>query len=57
MLYVDIIVEYLSELKPSKSELFEENGKIYKEKLTKIDEELSHFIKNLDKDKRYIVSC
>ena len=30
MLYVDIIVESLSELRPSKRELFEENGKMYR---------------------------
>ena len=57
MLYVDIIVESLSELRPSKSYLFEENGKIYKDKLSKIDEEFSLFINNLDKDKRYLVTC
>ena len=57
MLYVDIIVESLSELRPSKKELFEENGKIYKDKLSKIDEEFSLFINNLDKDKRYLVTC
>ncbi len=57
MLYVDIIVESLSELRPSKKELFEENGKIYKDKLSRIDEQLSIFINNLDKNKRYLVSC
>ena len=57
MLYVDIIVESLSELRPSKRELFEKNGKIFKDKLSKIDEEFSLFINNLDKDKRYLVTC
>ena len=57
MLYVDILVDSLSELRPSKRTLFEENGKIYKDKLSKIDEEFSLFINNLDKDKRYLVSC
>ncbi len=57
MLYVDILVESLSELRPSKSEFFEENGKIYKDKLAKLDKEFSLFIKNLNKDRRYLVSC
>ena len=37
MLYVDILVDSLSELRPSKRKIFEENGKMYKEKLSKID--------------------
>jgi len=57
MLYVDILVESLSELRPSRREIFEENGKIYKEKLSKIDKEFSLFINNLDEDKKYLVSC
>jgi len=57
IIYVDIIVKALSELRPSQKELFEENGKIYKNKLSKLDEEFSLFINNLDKDKRYLVSC
>ena len=57
ILYVDILVESLSELRPSKREIFEENGKIYKDKLSKIDEEFSLFINNLDEDRRYLVSC
>ncbi|MBO8218797.1 metal ABC transporter substrate-binding protein [Prochlorococcus marinus] len=57
MLYVDIIVESLSELRPSKRELFEENGRIYKDKLSTIDKEFSLFINNLNKEKRYLVSC
>ena len=57
MLYVDIIVESLSELKPSKRTFFEQNGKIYKDKLAKIDKEFSLFINNLNKDERYLVSC
>ena len=57
LLYVDIIVESLSELRPSKRTLFEENGKIYKDKLSKIDKEFSLFINNLNKDRRYLVSC
>ncbi len=57
MRYVDIIVESLSELRPSKRQFFEKNGKIYKDKLSKIDEQFSLFINNLDKDKRYLVTC
>ena len=57
MIYVDILVESLSELRPSKRELFEKNGKVYKEKLSKLDKEFSLFISNLEKDKRYLVTC
>jgi len=57
ILYVDILVDSLSELRPSKRTLFEENGKIYKDKLSKIDKEFSLFINNLNKDRRYLVSC
>ncbi len=57
ILYVDIIVKSLSEFRPSKRELFEKNGEIYKNKLSKIDQEFSLFVKNLDKDKRYLVTC
>jgi manganese transport system substrate-binding protein len=57
MLYVDIIVDSLSELRPSKRRFFEENGKMYKDKISKIDKEFSLFINNLDKERRYLVSC
>ena len=57
ILYVDILVDSLSELRPSKRTLFEQNGKIFKDKLSKIDKEFSLFIKNLNKDRRYLVSC
>ncbi len=57
MLYVDILVESLSELRPSKREFFKKNGKIYKDKLSKIDKEFSLFINNINKDRRYLVSC
>ena len=57
MIYVDILVDSLSELRPSKRAIFEENGKIYKDKLSEIDEEFSLFINNLNKDRRYLVSC
>ena len=57
MQYVDIIVKSLSDLRPSKSKSFKENGEIYKNKISKIDEEFSLFINNLNKDKRYLVSC
>ena len=57
ILYVDIIVETLSELRPSNRELFEKNGKVYKEKISKLDKEFSLFINNLDKENRYLVTC
>ena len=57
MLYVDIIVESLSELRPSKKDSFKKNGEIYKNKIAEMDKEFSLFIKNLDKDKRFLVSC
>ena len=57
MLYVDIIVESLSELRPSKKEFFEENAKMYKNKISKIDSEFSLFINKINKDKRFLVSC
>ena len=50
-------MESLSELRPSKRELFEKNGEIYKNKISKIDQDFSLFIKNLEKDKRYLVTC
>ena len=55
--YVDIIVESLSELKPSKKEIFKKNGEAYKNKIAKLDEEFSLFINKLNKDKRFLVSC
>ena len=57
LLYVDIIVESLSELEPSKRKYFEANAKIYKQKISKIDKDFSLFINNLAKDKRFLVSC
>ena len=57
ILYVDIIVETLSELRPSNRELFEKNGKVYKEKISKLDKEFSLFINNLNKENRYLVTC
>ncbi len=57
MLYVDIIVEALSELKPSKTNSFIKKGEIYKNKIAKIDKEFSLFINNLEKDNRYLVTC
>ncbi|ABM71875.1 ABC transporter, substrate binding protein, possibly Mn [Prochlorococcus marinus str. MIT 9515] len=57
MIYVDIIVESLSEIRPSKAELFRKNGKIYKSKISKLDKDFSIFINNLDKNNRYLVTC
>ena len=55
--YVDILVDSLSELRPSKRMIFKENGKNYKDKLIKLDKEFTLFINNLNKDRRYLVSC
>ena len=57
IIYVDIIVETLSELRPSNRELFEKNGIVYKEKISKLDKEFSLFINNLNKENRYLVTC
>ena len=57
MIYVDVIVDYLSELKPSEAESFKNNGQIYKNKIAKIDEDFSIFINNLEKNNRYLVTC
>ena len=57
MIYVDIIVDSLSELKPSKAELFKNNGQKYKNKIAKIDKDFSLFINNLEKNNRYLVTC
>ena len=57
MIYVDVIVDSLSELKPSKAELFKNNGQIYKNKIAKIDKDFSLFINNLEKNNRYLVTC
>ena len=57
MIYVDIIVDSLTELKPSKAESFKKNGQIYKNKIAKIDKDFSLFINNLEKNNRYLVTC
>ncbi|MDC3093864.1 metal ABC transporter substrate-binding protein [Prochlorococcus sp. AH-716-M10] len=57
MIYVDVIVDSLSELKPSEAELFKNNGQIYKNKIAKIDKDFSLFINNLEKNNRYLVTC
>ena len=57
MIYVDVIVDSLSELKPSEAESFKNNGQIYKNKIAKIDKEFSLFINNLEKNNRYLVTC
>ena len=57
MIYVDVIVDSLSELKPSGAESFKNNGQIYKNKIAKIDEDFSLFINNLEKNNRYLVTC
>ena len=57
MIYVDVIVDALSELKPSEAESFKNNGQIYKNKIAKIDKDFSLFINNLEKNNRYLVTC
>ena len=57
MIYVDIIVDSLSELKPSKAESFKNNGQIYKNKIAQLDKDFSLFINNLEKNNRYLVTC
>ena len=57
MIYVDVIVDSLSELKPSEAESFKNNGQIYKNKIAKIDKDFSLFINNLEKNNRYLVTC
>ncbi len=57
MIYVDIIVDSLSEIKPSKAESFKNNGQIYKNKIAQLDKDFSLFINNLEKNNRYLVTC
>ncbi len=57
MIYVDVIVDSLSELKPSGAESFKNNGQIYKNKIAKLDKDFSLFINNLEKNNRYLVTC
>jgi len=57
IIYVDIIVKSLSELKPSKAELFKKNGQIYKNKISRLDKDFSLFINNLDKNNKHLVTC
>ena len=57
LIYVDIIVESLSELRPNKKDLFKQNAEIYKKKLSKLDKDFSLFINNLQKNNTYLVSC
>ena len=55
--YIDIIVDELSDLRPNKREIFEENAKNYKNQIIKIDEDFSNFIKSIEKSKLILVSC
>jgi len=56
-IYIETLVKVLSELEPSKSNIFEENGRVYKNKLSKIDEDFSLFLNTLEKKKKFLVSC
>ena len=57
IIYVDILSRALSELKPQSKNVFEKNAKIYKNKLSKIDEDFSLFLNTLKKNQKYLVSC
>ena len=57
ILYVDILMEALSELDPENKAKFKKNAQIYKNKIKKIDEDFSLFLNTLQKSKRYLVSC
>ena len=56
-LYVDYIVKALKDLDPENSSKFEKNGRIYKIKINKIDEDFTLFLNTIEKSKRYLVSC
>ncbi len=57
ILYVDILMEALSELDPENKAKFKKNAQIYKNKIKKIDEDFSLFLNTLQKSKKYLVSC
>ena len=57
LLYVDIIVNALKDLDPDNSQIFERNGKVYKSKINKLDEDFTLFLNTIEKSKRYLVSC
>ncbi len=56
-LYVDIIVNALKDLDPKNSTTYEKNGRIYKIKINKIDEDFTLFLNTIEKSKKYLVSC
>ena len=55
--YIDTIVDVLSDLDPSSQSFFEKNAKLYKKKLSQIDEDFSLFLNTIEKNKRYLVTC
>jgi len=57
ILYVDILSNALSELKPQSKKVFRKNAEIYKNKLSEIDEDFSLFLNTLKKNQKYLVSC
>ena len=57
LVYVDTLVQSLSNLRPSKKEFFEENAKIYKSQLSNIDKDFSLFINKIKIKNKYLVSC
>ena len=55
--YVDIVTRELSNLHPEQSKVFKQNAKVYKNQLSKIDEDFSLFLNTLEKKKKFLVSC
>ena len=57
IIYVDVITNALSELKPQSKYIFKKNAEIYKSKLLEIDEDFSLFLNTLKKNQKFLVSC
>tara|TARA_Y100000589_G_scaffold179962_1_gene170370 strand:+ start:617 stop:1525 length:909 start_codon:yes stop_codon:yes gene_type:complete len=57
IVYVDVLSNVLSDLKPQSKNIFKKNAEIYKNKLLEIDEDFSLFLNTLKKNQKYLVSC
>jgi len=57
IIYVDTLLEELSQLDPDNKEKFKKNAQTFKNKLKNIDEDFSLFLNTVQKSKRYLVSC
>ena len=57
IVYVDVLSNALSDLKPQSKNIFKKNAEIYKNKLLEIDEDFSLFLNTLKKNQKYLVSC